>query len=263
MQTINLNAGKASFTIFGPDVVPSSTAYRLAAPARQRSYWPILAKWAKQAIIHQLEAGLGADGQPLPPPKEISRQWYRDTGREWRGPSMSPQFGQSRFQRHVRVMAFPPGQPDRVVGFWSHGTAKIAHYHATGTAGRGRPYFDDNGKIKGWRGFPGQVTKIVRNIVGLSKAWLAWAIARARAEWERTFGGAASTVQPAPVQPAPRPLPRPAAAQPSTAAQLRAKYPFLEQFKIRDVPAPVAKPRRGLLRRAFDALRRLGSAFFG
>lgn len=214
-------------------------------------------------MIRQLAAGIGSDGKPLVKPQDISRQWYRDRGLEWRGPSMSPQFAASRFSRHLRVAAFPPGQPDRVVGYWSHGTAKIAHYHATGTAGRGRPYFDDDGKIKGWRGLSGQVTGIYRNIVGLSKAWLAWAIARARAEWERTFGGGVNPVVTLPVQPAPRPLPRPAAAQPSTAAQLRAKYPFLAQFNIKDVPAPVVKPRRGLLRRAFDALRRLGSAFFG
>lgn len=263
MQRVNLSAGKASFTILGPDVVPLTAAYARASERRKRAYWPILARHARDAMVGQLEAGLGADGAPLPPPKAISRQWYQDRGLEWRGPSMSPQNRKSRFHRHLRVIAFPAGKPDRVIGFWSHGTAQLAHYHATGTAGRGRPYFDGAGKIRGWRGLPGQVTGIVRNIVGLSAEWLALAVSRARAEWMSRFGGGAATLAiPAPLPAPPVPItPPPLVANPrglGTAARLLERYPFLAEVNPRDAFAQ--PPRRlGLLRR----LARRVASFFG
>jgi len=255
MQTINLAAGKASFTILGPDVAPLTPDYAFGLDAARRAYWPILARWARAALIQQLEAGLGADGRPMTPALPISRQWYRDRGLQWRGPAMSPQYGRSRFQRHVRVVAFPPGRPDRVVGFWSHGTARIAHYHATGTAGRGRPYFDEGGRIRGWRGLPGQTTGIVRDVVGLSPTSVAWAVGQARAEWSARHGqGPASLTLPIPAPP--RRVSRPAAVaapmapapSPMTAAELLERYPFMRQFNPSDQPALVEEP--GALRRA-------------
>lgn len=203
MQTVNLSSGKASFSITGPDVEPLSDSWRRATPDQRRAYWPILARWVRDAKIKSLEGGEDARGDSLTPPTNpLSREWYRITGREWRGPSMSPQNGRSRTQRYLAVEPFPRGKPDRIVGFWRGGFARILNYHALGIAGRGRPYFDDAGRMRGWAGIPGATTGIVRDVVGLSPVWTQWAANNARNEWERSVGAriAARPAMPMPTQ---------------------------------------------------------------
>lgn len=265
MQRVNLKPGKASFTVYGPDVTPRTPEWSGSGAASRAAYWPILASWVKRAMIQQLAAGLGADGKPLPPPKAVSREWYMVRRKEWRGPSMSPQFGASRFQRHLRVVPFPSGpNADRVVGFWSHGAAKIAHWHATGTAGRGVPIRDGDGRLKGFRGLPGQTTGIVRDVVGVSPGWLAWAVQGATRDWQERYGrggpATANLILPLPHPATLPPAQRPAA---SAAQALLDKYPFLGQFNPTDPlarPKPVPPPRGGAVGRI---LRRVAAALGG
>lgn len=252
MQTVNLSAGKAAFTLTGPDVEPLTQSWRLSDPRRRRAgYYPILARWVRDAKILSLEAGEDARGNPLlPPTNPLSREWYRVRGLEYRGPSMSPRYGESRTQRLLAVSAFPQGNPDRVVGFWRAGFARILHYHATGKAGKGRPYFRD-GRLAGWRGIRGQTTGLVRDVVGLADVWVAWAVKGAREEWEAVHGRA-------PILRVPEP-------------SVVEKYPFLGQFNPSTpiVPGrrgPIQSPREpGRIRRAFGAigrfLNRVGAFF--
>lgn len=204
-QRRDIRPGRARWTLSGADVRPRGREWTRATPEARAAYWPILARWAKLGMTAQLLAGEGTDGAYMRQPKAISRKWYRDRGREWRGKTMSPQHADSRFIAQLVVMA----GADRVVGTWPRETARIASYHARGKAGRGRPIFD-GGRIVGWRGLKGQTTGIVRDFVGLNPKWLAWAVRKAVGEW-RTAVGVLAT--PAPKPPKARP-PRPPRANP-------------------------------------------------
>lgn len=241
MQSRDLT--RAVWTLGGPDLSPSSDPrWPTAGPAEQRRYMQFFAARVMQAKQKDLSEGRDWRGKKL---KRIRPRTWEERRRIytiWQGPPLMPQFEQSRTRRTLRVQAI---FGDRVVGYWPKRWARILRYHAEGK----RPLPE-------------------RDVIGLSERGIAWAKRKAAADWRKWMPAPprpAPAVAPAPRPPRPAPAPVPVAARPlipgPTAAELRERYPFLADFNIRDVPEP--PKRRGLFRRIGDAVRRLGSLFFG
>jgi hypothetical protein len=290
-QTRVLRPGVARWILHGPDVRPDAREWRKATPDQRAAYYPFLATQAKLAMDSQLLAGEGTDGARMRAARGISRQSYRDRGLKWQGPGMSPQGADSRFVATGTTEA----RRDRVVGTWPLEVARLAYWHAKGLAGKGRPYFE-GGRLKGWRGLPGQTTKIVRDFVGLNDKWLAWAVRTAVEAWRAWMPKpapkppkpAVAPAKPAPLPKPPTPkvaIPNPPAPVPpppmgrgrSRADELLERYPdILGKYRIADYDAPVvltprtaapprppAAPAQGVATRAIGAIRRLFGRIFG
>ena len=289
-QTVSIGPGRAQWTLSGSDVRPDPVRWRKATQEQREAYWTVLAHWSRLALQAQLLAGEDAEGKPLIPAKPISRKGYRDAGKEWRGPPMSPQLAASRFVSQIQTTAKPARRPSRVVGTWPLETRRIASWHARGLAGRGIPFFDADGKLAGWMGLKGQVTGIVRNVVGLNRKRLAWGVRKAVEEWTARYpllepAPALRPSRPAPARPGPTLTPRdrkrlapgpsraPAPAAPiETAEELLKRYPWTSKYRPQTVqtpatPPPLATPptvqRPGVLRRAAGAIRSVFRRLFG
>lgn len=143
----------------------------------------ILAEEAKRAKDRSLAKGLDRLGQRIVRAKPESREPYNRAGLGWTGPGLMPQRELSRTRRYLRVIAYPQGNPDRVVGYWLNKWGPILGYHARGEV-KGAP---------------------VRDVVGMSEADIAEAKARAVRRW-------AAEVQPSTLPMPVAPIPAPAAA---------------------------------------------------
>jgi hypothetical protein len=186
---------RLSFRLSGKLAEPTTARWKAATADERKLYWPILAERLLVEWKGQMLAGRGRRGK-LRRAKAISRLAYQQAGLGHRGAPLLPQREESRAWRLAKVVPF--SDLGRVTGFWLGGWGRILSYHHTGTAGRGIPYFDDAGRIR-WRGLPGQVTGIVRDLLPTATT-IALAVASAAARWARLIKAGA----PAPSAPAPK-----------------------------------------------------------
>jgi hypothetical protein len=183
--------GDPHFDLFGPDLEPNGWEWEAATPAQRAEFWRLAAVRYGTAWDAQMASGLGVDGRPLRPVKPRREMPRPDTkpgkrftdeqaarfGRDIRrqdGPPLTPHRLASRARRWARMKPIENG----VRGYWIKGAGKlpwgeIMGYHATGMAGTG---------VKG------QVTGIIRDLVGLSPRFLAQARQQSVADWQRTVG---------------------------------------------------------------------------
>jgi hypothetical protein len=105
--------------------------------------------------------GVGADGIPLKPVTVRINQYFGAAG-----PPLAP-FGESSrsiTQFYTRIETSPYGWT--VTAGYSGDVAKILRWHAEGKSGSGTPIVKA-GAVVGFRGIPGKVTGIKRDVMGV------------------------------------------------------------------------------------------------
>lgn len=171
------------FRLDGKLAEPNTARWKAASAEDKAKYWPILAERLLVEWRGQMLAGRGRRGK-LRRAKPISRLLYKQAGEAHQGPALLPRREESRAWRHARVT--PYSDLGRVTGFFVAGTARFLSYHHTGTAGRGIPYFDDSGRLIGWRGLRGQVTGVVRDLLPTATT-IGLAVSSASTRWARSL----------------------------------------------------------------------------
>jgi hypothetical protein len=178
-QSIRLERRRVNFTLSGPDMEPRGRLWDQATLAERHRWWAILAEETKAVKDRSLSKGLDRAGKRIIRAKPESREPYRRAGLGYTGPGLMPQRELSRTRRYLRVIAYPQGAPDRVVGYWLNKWGPILGYHARGEV-KGAP---------------------IRDVVGLSDKDIETAIARARRRWA---GEVAPATLPMPIAPIPQ-----------------------------------------------------------
>lgn len=171
------------YRLSGALAEPRSARWRSATEAERLRYWPILADVLLANWRAQMLAGLGRRGR-VRRARAISRLAYAQRGLESTGPGLLPQRDRSRAYRLARVT--PYADLGRVTGYWAASFGRILSYHHTGTAGRGRPWFDDAGRIR-WRGLPGETTGIHRDLLPTLET-ISASVIEAGSRWARLVG---------------------------------------------------------------------------
>jgi hypothetical protein len=190
---VDVEPGKRlRFRLEGAIAEPKTARWRDATAAERLRYWPILADVLLANWRAQMLAGRGRRGK-VRQARAISRLAYSQLGLESTGPGLLPQRERSRAYRLARVT--PYADLGRVTGFWATSFGRVLSYHHTGQAGKGVPWFDDFGRIH-WRGLPGQVTGIYRDIMPTFDT-ISASVIEAGSRWARlvgptTLGGPAS-----------------------------------------------------------------------
>lgn len=174
---------KIRFRLEGAIAEPKTARWRNATDAERLRYYPVLAEVLLANWRAQMLAGKGRRGR-VRRARAISRLAYAQLGLESTGPGLLPQRERSRAYRLARTT--PYADLGRVTGYWATSFGRILSYHHAGESGRGVPWFDDAGRVR-WKGLPGQVTGIYRDILPTFDT-ISSSVVEAGSRWARLVG---------------------------------------------------------------------------
>lgn len=235
-----LDKENPTWTLIGDEYEPVDPEFRTSSSADQRVFWSAFARAVYKRKQEELSRGLDWYGRKLKPIKRSTvEQRAALYGPMAKGPPLMPQYETSRTRRLLSVRVV---MGNRAVGYYPKRWGKILGYHARGEV-RGAPK---------------------RDIFGLSRAGIRWAREQATKQWKtETLNRPKPVVLPKLVAEEDRP--RAKTDRQTEAERLLAKYPWLAEFKLKDVvpeietvEIPPDKP--SLWRRA---LKRIKSLFGG